>query len=144
MKYNRQSHAVYHTRYHLVFVTKFRRKIFGKPGMAEYMKVIMLTIPRRHPEIEIFEVNTDKDHIHLLVSVAPKMAISEAVRILKSNTARLMTKKFPFLRQVYRGEMSVWSTGYFCSTVGANEKTIQAYIQYQGKVDSGQAQLELE
>ncbi len=143
MKYNRQSHAVYHTRYHLVFATKYRRKIFGKSGMAEYMKVIMKTIPRRHPEIEVYEVNTDKDHIHLLVSVAPRMAISEAVRILKSNTARLMTQKFPFLKQVYNGEMGIWSTGYFVSTVGANEKTIQKYIEYQGKEDSGQAQLEL-
>ncbi len=87
MKYNRQSHAVFHTRYHLVFGTKYRRKIFGKRGMAEYMKTLMLTIQGRHAEIEIFEVNIDKDHIHLLVSIAPKMAVSEAVRILKNNTA---------------------------------------------------------
>jgi putative transposase len=143
MKYSRQSHAVYHTRYHLVFCTKYRRKIFGKSGMAEYMKAIMKTIPRRHPEIEVFEVNTDKDHIHLLVSVAPKVAVSDAVRILKSNTARLMTRKFPFLKNVYNGEMGIWSVGYFASTVGANEQTIQKYIEYQGKEDSGQAQLEL-
>src|SRR6266571_4998541 len=140
MNYNRQSHAVYHTRYHLVFCTKYRRKIFGKRGMAEYMKVIIKTIQRRHPEIEVFEANTDQDHIHLLVSIAPKMAVSEAVRILKSNTARMMNTKFPFLRTVYNGEMSIWSTGYFASTVGANEKTIQKYIEYQGKEDSGQAQ----
>ena|SRR5580700_2434481 len=143
MNYNRQSHAVYHTRYHLVFVTKFRRKIFGKRGMAEYMKVLMKTIQRRHPEIEIFELNTDQDHIHLLVSIAPKMAVSEAVRILKANTARMMTQKFPFLKHVYYGEMGIWSVGYFASTVGANEKTIQKYIEYQGREDSGQAQLEL-
>lgn len=111
--------------------------------MASYMKVIMKTIPRRHPEIEIYEVNTDKDHIHLLVSVAPKMAIADAVRILKSNTGRMMTKKFPFIRHVYNGEMSLWSIGYFVSTVGVNERIIQAYIENQGKEDSGQAELEL-
>ena len=111
--------------------------------MAEYMKVIMKTIQRRHPEIEILEANTDKDHIHLLTSIAPKMAVSDAVRILKSNTACLMTRKFPFLKRVYYGEMSIWSVGYFVSTVGANEKTIQKYIEYQGREDSGQAQLEL-
>jgi putative transposase len=143
MKYNRQSHAVYRMRYHLVFATKYRRKIFGKRGMAEYMKVIMKTIQRRHPEIEVFEANTDDDHIHLLVSIAPKMAVSEAVRILKSNTARMMTAKFSFLKNVYYGEMGIWSIGYFASTVGANEKVIQAYIEQQGKEDSGQAQLEL-
>src|SRR3990167_2265614 len=143
MKYSRQSHAVYYTRYYLVFATKYRRKIFGKRGMAEYMKVIMMTIPRRHPEIKIYEVNTDKDHIHLMASVAPKMAISDAVRILKSNTARLMARKFPFLKKVYYGEMSIWSIGYFTSTVGLNEKTIQQYIEHQGMEDSGQASLEL-
>ncbi len=143
MKYSRQSHAVYYTRYHLVFCTKYRRKIFGKRGMAEYMKTLMHTISRRHPEIQVHEANTDEDHIHLLVSVAPKMAISEAVRILKSNTARMMTQKFPFLQTVYRGEMSIWSIGYFASTVGANEETVRKYIEYQGKEDSGQAQLEL-
>jgi putative transposase len=144
MEYRRQTHAVYHTRYHLVFATKFRRKIFVKPGMAEYMKVIMRTIPRRHPEIEILEVNTDKDHIHLLVSIAPKMSIAEAVRILKSNTGHMMMKKFPFIRTVYRGEMTLWSVGYFVSTVGVNEQTIEAYIKQQGHEDSGQARLELQ
>jgi len=143
MKYRRQTHAVYHTQYHLVFATKYRRKVFAKPGMASYMKVIMKTIPRRHPEIEVLEVNTDQDHIHLLVSIAPKMATAEAVRILKSNTGRMMTKKFPFIRQVYNGEMSLWSIGYFVSTVGINQKTIEAYIKNQGLEDSGQAQLEL-
>lgn len=143
MEYNRQTHAVYHTRYHLVFATKFRRQIFKRAGMAAYMKVIMRTIPRRHPEIEIFEVNTDKDHIHVLVSIAPKMSVAEAVRLLKTNTARMMVKKFPFIREVYRGEMNLWSIGYFVSTVGANEKTIQAYIEHQGQEDSGQAKLEL-
>jgi REP-associated tyrosine transposase len=143
MEYSRQSHAVYHTRYHLVFATKYRRKVFAKPGMAAYMIVIMKTVHRRHPEIEVLEVNTDKDHIHLLASIAPKIAISDAVRILKSNTARMMAKKFPFIKQVYNGEMSLWSIGYFVSTVGVNEKTIQAYIKHQGQEDSGQAKLEL-
>ncbi len=143
MEYRRQTHAVYHTRYHLVFATKFRRQVFRKEGMAAYMKVIMRTIPRRHPEIEVFEVNTDKDHIHVLVSIAPKMSVAEAVRILKTNTARMMVRKFPFIREVYRGEMSLWSIGYFASTVGADEKTIQAYIKNQGQEDSGQAKLEL-
>jgi putative transposase len=127
----------------LVFATKYRRKVFAKPGMASYMKVIMTTIPRRHPEIEVLEVNTDKDHIHLLISIAPKMAIADAVRILKSNTGRMMVKRFPFIKQVYNGEMSLWSIGYFVSTVGVNEKTIEAYIQHQGLEDSGQAMLEL-
>lgn len=71
------------------------------------------------------------------------MSIAEAVRILETNTSRMMVKKFPFIREVYRGEMALWSIGYFASTVGANEHTIQAYIENQGCEDSAQAQLEL-
>lgn len=108
------------------------------------MVVLLKTIQRRHPEIEIYEAKCDLDHVHLLVSVAPKMALSDAVRILKSNTARMMHKKFPFLKEVYTdGEDGIWSVGYFVSTVGVNEKIIQRYIEMQGKEDSGQAELEL-
>jgi len=104
----------------------------------------MKAIERRHPEIKVFEVNTDKDHIHLLVSVAPKMSISNAVRILKCNTARPMTKKFKYLEKVYYDDKNgIWSTGYFMSTVGINESVIKKYIEMQGKEDSGQATLEL-
>ena len=108
------------------------------------MKVLMKTIMRRHPEIDIFEVNTDVDHIHLLLSIAPKMSISRAVTLLKSNTARMMKQKFPFLKHVY-GDMkdSIWSPGYFVSTVGLDEKQIRRYIELQGQEDSGQAKLEI-
>lgn len=108
------------------------------------MKVLMKTIQRRHPEIEIFEVNTDVDHIHILLSVAPKMSISRAVNLLKSNTARMMKQKFSFLKHVY-GDMkdSIWSPGYFISTVGLDEKQIKRYIELQGLEDRGQAKLEI-
>jgi len=112
--------------------------------MGDYLSVVMRTIQRRHPEIEIYEANTDKDHIHLLVSVAPRMALSEAVRILKCNSARMMLRKFPFLKKTYWGtEDGIWSVGYFVSTVGVNEETIRKYIELQGQDDSGQAKLEL-
>ena len=108
------------------------------------MKVLMKTIERRHPEIEVFEVNTDVDHIHLLLGIAPKMSISRAVIILKTNTARMMSKRFPFLKQVYE-EMkdSIWSPGYFVSTVGLDEAQIKKYIELQGQEDSGRAKLEI-
>jgi len=106
--------------------------------------VLVKAINRRHPEIEIYEVNTDQDHVHILASVAPKMAVSEAVRIIKCNTAREMYKKFPYLINVYRdGDDGIWSDGYFMSTVGVNEEIISNYIENQGKEDSGQAELEL-
>lgn len=107
------------------------------------MNILMRAIVRRHPEIEVIEVNTDEDHVHVLIGLAPKMAVSEAVAILKSVTARQMRKKFTYLDRTYQGNAGIWSDGYFCSTVGVDEAVIRKYIQMQGKEDSGQAELEL-
>jgi putative transposase len=142
MQYNRLGHAVFYTRYHLVVSTKYRRKIF-KGGMATYLKLKVREVQRHHPEIVIHEVNTDIDHMHILVSVAPKLALSQAVSLIKANTARDMRKEFPSLDKVYWGFDGIWSVGYFISTVGVNEATIRRYIEQQGREDSGQATLEL-
>lgn len=100
-------------------------------------------LPKYYPEILIKEINTDEDHVHLLVSISPQRSVGEVARIIKSNTARAMNEKFPFLRKTYWGTRSIWSAGYFVSTVGVNEEIIRKYIQMQGKEDAGQAQLEL-
>jgi putative transposase len=142
MKYNRTGHAVFYTRYHLVISTKYRRKIF-KGGMESYLKLKVREVQRYCPEIVIHEVNTDQDHVHILVSIAPKLAIAQAVSLIKANTARDMREKFPFLNKVYWGSDGIWSIGYFISTVGVNESVIRRYIEQQGQEDSGQAQLEL-
>ena len=142
MEYRRQTHAVYHTRYHIVFTTKFRRKLL-KGGMGRYFCYLVKSLERQHPEIQIIETNTDEDHIHILCSIAPKLSIADAVKIVKANTARLMKKKFPFLVKGYWDSETIWSVGYFVSTVGITEAIIQKYIEMQGKEDSGQAQLVL-
>jgi len=142
MEYRRQSHAVFHTRYHVVFTTKFRRKLF-KRGIGQYLKYLVLSLQRQHPELQIVEVNTDVDHVHILLSIAPKLAVSDAVGIIKTNTARMLKKKFPFLVHGYFDTQTIWSIGYFVSTVGVTESIVQKYIEMQGKEDSGQAKLVL-
>lgn len=142
MEYRKQSHCVYYCQYHLVLATKYRRKIFNA-GMFEYMKERLKEVRSHYPELDIIEINHDKDHIHIMVSIPPKMSVSEVVRVLKSNTSRDMKKKFSFLKEVYWGTDGIWSDGYFVSTIGINEKIIAQYIENQGKEDSGQAQLVL-
>ena len=142
MEFKKQSHAVYYTRYHIVISTKYRRKVLKK-GMGDYLKKKILQVGKFHPEIEIKEVNTNIDHMHVLVSIPPKMSVSQVVRLIKSNTGRAMRMKFPFLDKVYWGVEGIWSIGYFVSTVGVNESIIRRYIEMQGKEDSGQALLEL-
>ena len=142
MRLRKQAHTVYKTQYHIVFVTKYRRKIITR-GVGQYVKVIFQEIRKFRPDIDIIEVGMDKDHVHLYMVIPPKYAVSEVVRMLKSNSAKKMKAKFPFLRKVYWGTKSVWSTGFFVSTVGVNEQTIQNYVRMQGKEDFGQAELEL-
>ncbi len=112
--------------------------------MGAWLQLEVKKIERKCPEIEIVEVNTDSDHVHILAGIAPKLSVSSAVNILKSNTGRRMREKFKYLEKVYyEGEDGIWSYGYFVSTAGADEDTIRAYIQQQGEEDSGRAKLVL-
>ena len=142
MEYRKQAHVTYYTDYHLVFVTKYRRKVL-KQGMGDYLKESMKSVVRIFPEVEILTQQTDEDHIHQLVSIPPKYSVAEVVRYLKGKSAYLMRRKFPFLDKVYYGIDGIWSDGYCVSTVGVNEETIRRYIDRQGREDSGQATLEL-
>ena len=141
MEYKKQAHAVYYAQYHIVISTKYRRKVL-KAGMGDYLKRKVLQVSKFQPEIEIVAVNTDIDHMHLLVSIPPKFSVSEVVKMIKAHTGTAMRRKFPFLDKVYWGVNGIWSIGYFVSTVGINEETIRKYGQRQGEEDSGQAKLE--
>ncbi|MBT7500030.1 MAG: IS200/IS605 family transposase [Candidatus Pacebacteria bacterium] len=142
MKLIKLSHCVYHCDYHLVIVTKYRKKIFNQ-GIFSYFDIKLAEISSHYPQIQFKEVNHDKDHIHLLVSIPPTMKVGKVVGIIKQNTAKELKKKFTFIKDVYWGTESVWSEGYFVSTVGINESIIKKYIKEQGKKDSGQTLFEI-
>ena len=133
-------HCVYHCDYHIVIVTKYRKKIFNE-GIFTYFKLRLNQVSEHYPTIRFKEVNHDKDHLHFLVSIPPTMGVGKVAGIIKQNTARDLKTKFPFLKEIYWGTDSVWSEGYFVSTVGVNEAMIQKYIENQGKKDSGQTLL---
>jgi putative transposase len=142
MQYSKQGHCVYYAQYHMVLASKYRKKIFNE-GVLEYLKDILKRIADYYPEISITEINSDFDHIHLLVSIPPKIAVSKAVMLIKANTAKALKEKFPFLKRAYFGTDGIWSDGYFVSTVGIDEEVIKKYIINQGREDSGQAKLGL-
>ncbi len=66
------------------------------------------------------------------------MSVGEVVRLVKTNTARNIKQQFPELKQYYWGTDSLWSDGYFVSTVGVTTETIRLYIAKQGETDTGQ------
>ncbi len=141
MEFKKQTHAVYHCEYHLVLPTKYRRKVFNAGVFACTMMKIQ-EINKYYPEIEFKAVNHDENHLHLLVSIPPKMSVGSIVRIVKANTSRHLKQQFPFLKDMYWGTDGIWSEGYFVSTVGIDAAIIQKYIVHQGVEDAGQAQLE--
>jgi len=95
------------------------------------------------PTVEILSMNHDKDHIHILVSIPPKFRVSDVVRYIKSQSGRLMKRRYLYMRKAYYGRDGIWSDGYFVSTVGVNEQVIKKYIERQGQEDNGQTQFDL-
>ena len=136
-EYRRDSHCVYLCDYHLVLPTKYRHPVIT-PELWKYLYGKLMEITEHYPRLYFKEANQDKDHIHLLVSIPPQMTIGSVVRLIKSNTARDIKRKFPVLRQYYWGTDSLWSEGYFVSTVGINAEIIKRYIAKQGESDTGQ------
>jgi len=142
MEFAQSSHSLYIARYHVVFVTKFRREVMNK-GFAEYTRISMLAVGDEMEGVEIEEINVQVDHVHMVVVIPPKYSVSRIVGRMKSESARRVREKFEWLDKVYWGTRSLWSVGCCVSTVGLNEKHIREYVKYQQKLDSGQAKLEL-
>jgi putative transposase len=100
-------------------------------------------VTEHYPLIHFKQVNHGKDHIHMLVSIPPTISIGKAIGVIKQNMARNLKQKFPFLKEIYWGTDSIWSEGYFVSTVGINDTVIRKYIENQGKKDAGQTLFEV-
>lgn len=135
--YRKTQHCIYSCDYHLILPTKYRREIIN-PGLFAYLKRKLLEIAEHYPSIFFKTMNHGTDHLHLLVSIPPQMSVGSVVRLIKTNTARKLKQQFPLLQKVYWGTDSIWSEGYFVSTVGINEAVIRRYIELQGKEDAGQ------
>lgn len=138
MKLLSQSHTVYQTQYHIVWVTRYRRKILVN-GIDTYFIKTMQEIRKHIPDVIIDEIGIDKDYVHIHAIIPPKYPVSKIVEAIKSNTSRMLKNKFSdFLRKVYWDEQGIWGTGFFVSTVGIDEAMIRRYVRYQGRSDLGQ------
>jgi putative transposase len=98
---------------------------------------------RSIPGVMMEQIGFDKDHLHIVMVIPPKYAIADIKRVLKSQSAALIRKKFEWLKKVFWSENVVWSPGYFVSSVGIEEATILRYVEHQGRQDSGQLRMEL-
>jgi putative transposase len=127
--FTRSSHAVFECQYHLVWPVKYRRKAL----IHEQERVHCENILRRAAAeygMKIGAVEVDIDHVHIFIDIPPQRSVGEAVRILKSLSAKSMFTRFPYLKKKFwSGQL--WTAGYFVRTVGegVTSRMIRRYIE---------------
>jgi putative transposase len=135
-------HGAYYLQYHVVWVTKYRRKVL-KPAVEATLSKLLPHLLRSMPGTSIETIGFDRDHLHMVMVIPPKYALADVMATMKSQSASYLRNKYSFLAQVYWKENIVWSPGYFVSSVGLDEKIIKRYVENQGQQDSGQVELQL-
>ena len=124
---------VYHIHYHLIWVTKYRRKCFTTQELCNEMKDILYKIAEISNCV-IEESEIMDDHIHLMISIPPKYSIANIVKNLKGNSAQIFFTNHPDLKQDKFWGDHLWSPSYYIGTVGnMSKETVRRYIQNQYK-----------
>ncbi|MBZ2404781.1 IS200/IS605 family transposase [Liquorilactobacillus hordei] len=131
-KLNSLAHTKWLCKYHIVFTPKYRRKIIYNQYRRDLQNDIRLLC--QYKGVKILEGHMMPDHVHLLLSIPPKLSISSFMGYLKGKSALMMFDQHANLKYKF-GNRHFWSEGYYVSTVGMNETTIKKYIQNQEKHD---------
>jgi putative transposase len=131
-QYDSLAHTKYYTRYHIVFTPKYRRKVIYnqlRKDIIGYFKRLC-----KYKGVEIIEGHMMPDHVHILVSIPPKIAVSTFMGYLKGKSSLMIFEYHANLKYKY-GNRHFWADGYYVSTVGLNEETVRKYIRDQEKDD---------
>ena len=132
MGYFSKKRRKYYLKCHLIFVCKYRKRLITDE-VREYILNVFKSIEEQSDfDIEVME--TDKDHIHMLISYPPNISVSSIVRRLKQCSTLSLWKQFPImLSKQFCKECTFWSDGYFVCSIGeANPNTVRKYIENQG------------
>ena len=128
MDENSLSHTRWKCQYHIVFIPKYRRKIIYGQIKADLREIIRVLCKYKH--VEIIEGAMCADHVHLCLSIPPKMSIGDFMGYLKGKSALMIFDKHPELGNKW--DRSFWARGYYVSTIGnVDENTIRKYIKEQ-------------
>ena len=140
MEIRLSGHGSYHHEFHIVWITKYRKKIL-KEELKSFIEKHIHDIQDYHPDVEIEKYSVQIDHVHLIIVIPPKYSVSSIIGKIKANTSREIRKRFKWIKKIYcRNEF--WSPGFFSSTVGIDEEVIKRYVEFQEKVDKGQLSFE--
>ena len=134
------SHTKWTCKYHVVFIPKGRRKVlYGtlRPHLGEVFRALA-----RQKECRIEEGHLLADHVHMMIAIPPKYAVSHVVDYIKGKSAIHLARVYGERKRNFVGQ-HFWARGYFVSTVGRDETVIRAYIQQQEQEDARLEQLNL-
>lgn len=132
-KYKKLSHSIWLCTYHIVFCPKYRYKVLN--GQVEVVvRNELYHLCAQKDQVYIQEINIQPDHVHMIVTIPPKYAISDFMGFLKGKTATKLFKVQKKLTKQYWGR-NFWSRGYCVSTVGLNEEEIRKYVKWQQQRD---------
>lgn len=132
MSYESLSHSRWDCKYHLVFVPKFRKKkLYGE--IRRYLGPVFHELARQKA-CKILEGHMVQDHVHMLIAIPPKYAVSQIVGYIKGKSAIAVARQFNGKKRNFNGE-NFWARGYAVSTVGYEELNIREYIRNQEQLD---------
>ncbi len=126
------SHTRWNCKYHIVFAPKYRRQIIYGKIKNDIGKILRTLCERKG--VEIIEAEACSDHIHMLVSIPPKISISSFMGYLKGKSSLMIFDRHANLKYKY-GNRKFWAEGYYVDTVGKNKKVIEEYIKKQLQED---------
>ena len=128
--YRKSSHTVYDIKYHIVWITKYRKPIL-RADIAQRARDLIREICRSN-DVEIIKGHVSRDHVHILVSVPPHISVSHLVQSIKGKTSRKMLMEYKTLSRTFWGR-HIWARGYFVATSGnVTDEVIIQYIEQQG------------
>ena len=137
---NNLSHTKWDCKYHIIFTPKYRRKVIYAKVKRDIREIIKKLC--KYKGVEIIEGHMMPDHIHLLVSIPPKLSVSDFMGYLKGKSTSMIYERHANMKYKYGGK-HFWATGYYVSTVGLDEKKIQTYIKNQELEDQIEDQMNL-
>ena len=132
-RYSKKNRRKYSLKVHIVLVTKYRKQLLSFPNINNDIKTKLIEICKLN-NYKIIAIETDLDHVHLLISYDTTVTVSDIVKRLKQETTYYIWQKhYKFLIKKYWKKKIFWSDGYFACSIGeASSATIQKYIENQG------------
>ena len=131
-KYDTNNHSVFLLNYHLILVTKYRKKVITNDILNRIQEIFKDIGSKNQYQIDLQEINSDLDHIHIIFKAQPKSELSKFLNAFKSASSRLIQKEFPQIKTVlYNNQF--WSKSFFLSTTGGVSLDIlKDYVESQG------------